>query len=1213
MVWLLRLALLVVLHGHVSESTCPDSPVAEAEVMVVADDERVVYCLDATAKWSTDDLVLLSQCVNGAWTTPEATCTAGTATYNSPACDVNYPKPDNTQQPTEIQHATAGTTIAVYYRCTSPGAWLSGAHGRVSQCHNGAWTPVHDICDSDCPIPRDCYEVANLGFDNTDLYVIVPSADSTEDSLEVLCELENTTSNAEGRWTTVLWLTKNDLTHTPLEYVEGFGDPAFNSSLSFALGVTHLSSLHYDSLGTERPLVYQYVIRLANGQELHATYTDVMIDGAEPFNMQHAEGYHGNAGNYFLRCNPVGAMATESWGNCPLIKNGALVWNALENIASIQLRVRPKFYDTDTSCPALNISESEWLTMNSTDVDIPISRGHLSRITYSCLGEYMMEGVEGGPRSPYGVVVCSETGKWDGSVTLPCTLYCPADFFKSENKKACYNFLTEDSTFGLTSAALLCSDYNASLAVNFEMKDLVDAAGVYHYTGYTERVPTYQESVTPLAELDATYASSWQMILEFLYSNQSQRYASYGFCPDGNCFQVSNSPACLLATAGGDTKTENCSGSISKPMCMVPASCPPDFVKYRGLCYLFRPHEADIVGTLKACTLRGASLAFPKDMDTLTSIVDMVEFMMTNTSATPPVTVHLGMNDAASTGDWTLGGLFTPSADVVGAMGSTPSTEPPEPWRILSVPGSSPGEAFSVTPSSLTDTATHALCQLHGPIWCMDDPPAATSNMTLTWNGDYVVGTVAEYSCAPGFFMDANITMSNWTMQCLGQLGGWLPQPLPECRQANVCLEDLPVAPSPLITNTTDENVRYLYGTAQYWCPDGMATLQGMTVQNVTCTLNVDVYSFTPTAVEPCNACASTPTAENATTDWVNSTTYEVGLTVTATCLASHHLEVGQNSSVIECTEFGWGNVSACYEACVTSPPEAGDNMAREEFTEDRLGTVLTYNCSSGYWLQGDQENPLPANQTSVTCNSEGEWELERSPLQCVPLCTDDPPAPTSPATSSWDGYNRTVDHEITIACPDGQLLKNLSAVLTIRCEESAQWTSVPNDLLVCTPASNSTPILPANITGATQPEWPGAGPYLVGSSYNVTCADGTMTPSGKTFMTTYLTADGWTAIDADFVCYNVSDVMPDALLELFDQYGVDPAAVVAENGLKEVTLGNVTVTFGDGPYVVGSSVNLTCVTWTSTESGETFLSVAFTPDGWAEVDFVCNSKWPLG
>ncbi|XP_047489065.1 uncharacterized protein LOC125039273 [Penaeus chinensis] len=302
-----------------------------------------------------------------------------------------------------------------------------------------------------------------------------------------------------------------------------------------------------------------------------------------------------------------------------------LTWGSLENIASIQLRVRPKFYDTETSCPALNISEIDWPLMNHTEVDIPISRGHGSIITYQCIDEYMLATSVEGQSSSHGELVCTSAGTWNPSVTLPCKLTCPTDFFKSENKKACYKFLTSASTFGIESAALQCSNFNASLAVNFETNDMSDASSAFYYTGYTERIPTYQEAVTPLGEPDASFNASWYLVSHSLYSDKGLLYASYGLCPDGNCFQASSSPSCMLVTNTGEVKTDNCSVSTNLPMCMVPARCPPHFVKYRGICYLFRAHEADITGALKACTLKGASLAFPKDMDTLMSIVNMVE------------------------------------------------------------------------------------------------------------------------------------------------------------------------------------------------------------------------------------------------------------------------------------------------------------------------------------------------------------------------------------------------------------------------------------------------------------------------------------------------------------------------------------------------------------------------------------------------------------
>ncbi|XP_047489064.1 uncharacterized protein LOC125039272 [Penaeus chinensis] len=223
-----------------SESTCVDSPVTDAEVVSVNSDERVLYCRNEALKWSTDETVLLSQCVDGQWTESDAMCNTDRDTMT---CTSNYPKPNNTETPIEVKHATNQAVIAVYYRCESPGAWLSGAHGRVSQCENGQWTPVHDICDNACLIPRDCYEVADLGFNNTDFYMIVPFGGNFEDAIEVLCELETTADNANGRWTTALWLAKADLTHTLAEFEEGFGNPAFNSTLSFGIAYMPNTSL----------------------------------------------------------------------------------------------------------------------------------------------------------------------------------------------------------------------------------------------------------------------------------------------------------------------------------------------------------------------------------------------------------------------------------------------------------------------------------------------------------------------------------------------------------------------------------------------------------------------------------------------------------------------------------------------------------------------------------------------------------------------------------------------------------------------------------------------------------------------------------------------------------------------------------------------------------------------------------------------------------
>lgn len=52
----------------------------------------------------------------------------------------------------------------------------------------------------------------------------------------------------------------------------------------------------------------------------------------------------------------------------------------------------------------------------------------------------------------------------------------------------------------------------------------------------------------------------------------------------------------------------------------------------------------------------------------------------------------------------------------------------------------------------------------------------------------------------------------------------------------------------------------------------------------------------------------------NASTTWVNSTSWQLDSTVTATCDADHLVAIGDTDFVITCNETGWQHEAACYE-----------------------------------------------------------------------------------------------------------------------------------------------------------------------------------------------------------------------------------------------------------------------------------------------------------
>ncbi|ROT66076.1 hypothetical protein C7M84_015942 [Penaeus vannamei] len=141
-----------------------------------------------------------------------------------------------------------------------------------------------------------------------------------------------------------------------------------------------------------------------------------------------------------------------------------------------------------------------------------------------------------------------------------------------------------------------------------------------------------------------------------------------------------------------------------------------------------------------------------------------------------------------------------------------------------------------------------------GPTGCWDAPPPPTINMTHVWDNTTARGSVITYVCLDGYFVNGNVSLTEQNITCLGQLGGWFPALL-DCYYVEVCLEDPPAAPSPLIANFTSEDLRYVGGFLNFTCPEGMATVDGNTSQEVVCraTAEVATYAFVPAVVKPCN------------------------------------------------------------------------------------------------------------------------------------------------------------------------------------------------------------------------------------------------------------------------------------------------------------------------------------------------------------------------
>ncbi|XP_068207773.1 uncharacterized protein [Palaemon carinicauda] len=68
------------------------------------------------------------------------------------------------------------------YKCKDGWFWQSGRRTRHSQCFNGKWTHILDLCleeCDDCPYPRDCTDVSRMGFNESDHFYISPTQQSS--------------------------------------------------------------------------------------------------------------------------------------------------------------------------------------------------------------------------------------------------------------------------------------------------------------------------------------------------------------------------------------------------------------------------------------------------------------------------------------------------------------------------------------------------------------------------------------------------------------------------------------------------------------------------------------------------------------------------------------------------------------------------------------------------------------------------------------------------------------------------------------------------------------------------------------------------------------------------------------------------------------------------------------------------------------------------
>ncbi|XP_042861084.1 uncharacterized protein LOC122246527 [Penaeus japonicus] len=966
--------------------------------------------------------------------------------------------------------------------------------GQVSQCIAGNWTQVLDVCTEDCLVPRDCSEILQLGMNETGVYRIIPSGDSHGTSVEAWCDMDaDGYDPSGGGWTTVLRRNPSESSFAgeTLDWhraAQLFPDRSAADN-DFFIGLDNLVQLNRYPNGTVRPLVFQFLLEVSGEPLFHASYDSVVVGEAPGFTLLEVGRFHGNAGDCFSQ--HVGYNFTgddEFWwlpedgaNYMSFLTKDAGEWKTLKDHGKtpegLTLRVRPRDFDQAVSCPAMDVMDEDWMGAGEFTWEGEVTLGRLPGhvIEYTCQGEMMAAGAGGSA----GVVGCEVdaggglTPSWNSTFEPPCVFTCPDDFVNSRNT-TCYHFSTSAAEKGIVEAARRCGTLGATLAAVSDEADLAGAtAPAFYFTGHT------------LSSLDVATPD-----LSFLE------------CAD-SC-SASPSSDCVVVNASARA-AHDCEASDAHFVCQVPAYCPAGYTVFRGMCYKLLT-ASDHKEALVACNAESAALAYPEEPDVLFFLSALFRESI---SVTSPKWVMVGLNDAW--GNWSGGGLYSPSAELI----SQALTSDSEHWRVITIPVAE-DQLPHFTPFTIRTGATKAFCQFPGPVGCWIEPLEPTANMTRSWDNSSAISTEITYTCNYGYFVDGNTSLTEQTVECLGQLGGWYPPTIADCYRVEVCLE-VPSPPSSAIANVSDSESLFLGGSVNFTCPPTMATAAAASLQVLTCTESSGAFGFQPQQVEPCTVCAAEPEVLNASTTWVNTSTWQLDSTITATCDADHLVAIGETSFTITCNETGWQHEAACYEGCVDEPPAPGDNMTRDAVEWAGVGVVLHYNCSPGYYIPPTEAGEAPLTRTKVTCLANHTWTPEGPDLNCSRVCLGSPPSVDPPANSSWDGVTSVVGTQFELSCPPDYFFGDLNSSVAVECGDDEQWTAVDPELLHCRRVCNSSlPPEPAN--AALVAEEP---PYWEGASATYVCPQGMLSKAGQTSASVECASEGWTQLDPDFACFN--------------------------------------------------------------------------------------------
>ncbi|XP_050712793.1 uncharacterized protein LOC126996423 isoform X2 [Eriocheir sinensis] len=1047
--FLLLLLLTILAEDSVRALECVQEP-GGLQRVTLPTGEIALYCKSQTM-WSNGDTVVITRC-------PDKQVEAGlTCPELKPAplnCDaMAVPNPSNSLVNHTFQVGT--TTAGKYLTCMPPFAWISGLPGVLTQCANGTWTPVFDLCDATCTFPRDCSDIANLGFTASGEFDVVVTAKTTDPTMPVTCRLSEV--KGDTGWTVVMRYAFPVTKPIPFSNKEPSGN---FSDWNYFIGFNPLEYMGWNPDYTVRRMILRMEITLASGEVLFIEYSGFHLSNDNNYELQGLGSPHGTAGS-ILDGNYAQRPATDDiWWKCPTgTMCTSVSWDSMiipvfgsPAVSHLVVLARPASFDAEVACPPV-IKYPTWNWSSNRSMDM--SRAPGSTANFTC-APYLFEGISRPPseRKTFANIVCLQgmgAPYWSFVPELPCKFVCPDGFTRIEGARKCLSPSTAPATGGVHGAALKCGANDTSLA-------LVGTDGlpanlltpeVFYYTGNA-----FNGTFDPA--LPDTFT-----------------------CAAGEECTGNDTNPCLAVRVMADGKTQyrvqNCSRVDTNYLCMYPGMCPANFFFHEGLCYKVVPPVTtltDLSDAIALCNDEGAVLAYPETMARLTFIEELIK-AQDSYAMSQPANAVLALNDRQ--GDWTQQGLYTLDAEVMALAGTSFLGSN---YRLLQV---SDMAALKLIPVTLQPQVMvhYVACQLYGVRGCSGDPQLPGVNMVRNYNYTKNLQDKAIYSCFPGYFVGGNISMKAVEEVCVGELGGWtLNATLTTglmCLGANVCpATSLPVPPSALITSVMGINHLWLNGTVSYSCPHNTTTASLNTTQNVTCTETVpDTYAYVPAALMPCNVCLGVPTVANGTTNHAAATSYTRGMTVTATCLPSHtYNALGNTTQIISCLETGWPAFLPCYKACLKPFPTPGTSMTQSPLTPNiTIGTRITYTCVGAFKTLLPDNITLVASVT-VTCSVTGEWDTAGPLPPCLHYCENEPMVAS--ATTTWLATKKyAAGAQVNATCIANHVAGVNTTVQTLNCTAAGWTTGIPcvSGCLAAPPAAGVNMIAPpvlASHTGAT-------------------------------------------------------------------------------------------------------------------------------------------------